>query len=56
MSTALADAGDSTRRTLACTSFCGTYLYSKGSPVYAMPRDGFTTLPRYWMDLARFKD
>ncbi|OXU19073.1 hypothetical protein TSAR_006208 [Trichomalopsis sarcophagae] len=44
MINALANAGDSTRRTLACTSLCGTYLYSNGSLVYAMPRDGFSTL------------
>ncbi|OXU31955.1 hypothetical protein TSAR_013067 [Trichomalopsis sarcophagae] len=55
MLTALANAGDCTRRTLVCTSLCGTYLYSKGSSVYAMPRDAFSTLPRCWTDLARSK-
>ncbi|OXU23385.1 hypothetical protein TSAR_003698 [Trichomalopsis sarcophagae] len=30
-------------------------MYSKASPVYAMPRDGCSTLPRCWTDLARSK-
>ncbi|OXU19072.1 hypothetical protein TSAR_015065, partial [Trichomalopsis sarcophagae] len=43
-----ANAGDSSRQSLACTYLCGTDLYSKGSPVYSRPRDGFNTLPKCW--------
>ncbi|OXU19895.1 hypothetical protein TSAR_013622, partial [Trichomalopsis sarcophagae] len=41
---ALANDKESSRRSLACASLCGTDLYSKGYPVYAMPRDRFSTL------------
>ncbi|OXU18719.1 hypothetical protein TSAR_011753, partial [Trichomalopsis sarcophagae] len=45
--TVLAIPGDYTRRSLACTYLCGTDLSSKGSLMYALPRDRFSTLPRY---------
>ncbi|OXU24314.1 hypothetical protein TSAR_001598, partial [Trichomalopsis sarcophagae] len=50
-----ANARDSTRRSLACTYLCGTDLSSKDYPVYTIPRDEFSTLPRCCTDLARSK-